>query len=78
VLSRHGVRIDHLLSQAAGRRSNRETWSLSASLTRPVTDIADRVAYVYGPLGMIRAVRGSLETIGIPGDRIRAEVFRLQ
>jgi ferredoxin-NADP reductase len=47
-------------------------------LTRLVPDIADRVAYVCGPLGMIRAVRASLETIGIPGDRIRAEVFRLQ
>jgi predicted ferric reductase len=78
VSAQFGVRIDYLFAQAAGRRSSREAWFLPASLARLVPDIADRAAYVCGPVGMMKAVHRSLEELGVPANQIHSEVFRLQ
>jgi predicted ferric reductase len=75
--ARHGVRIHYLLPQAGGRRSNREAWVQPAYLARLVPDVADRAAYVCGPVAMMRVLRQSLESLGVPRDRIRSEIFRL-
>jgi ferredoxin-NADP reductase len=47
-------------------------------LARLVPDVADRAAYVCGPVGMMNVLRKSLKTLGVPPDQIRSEVFRLQ
>ncbi len=77
-LSRHGVRVDYLLTQGGGRRLSRDAWLSSANLARMVPDIAQRVVYVCGPAGMMAAVISSLGALGVPHDQIRTEVFRLQ
>jgi ferredoxin-NADP reductase len=78
-LSSHdGVRVDYLLTQAGGRQSKRDTWFSPATLARLVPDLAQRVAYVCGPAGMMAAVVRSLGALGVPPDQIRTEVFRLQ
>jgi predicted ferric reductase len=74
----HGVRVDYLLTQAGGRQSRRDTWFSPTVLARLVPDIAQRVVYVCGPVGMMAAVRTSIEKLGVPSDQIRTEVFRLQ
>ena len=76
--SHHGVRVAYLLTQAGSRPATRTTWFEAQSLKRLVPDIADRVVYVCGPAGMMRLVVGSLQTLGVPSDQIRTEVFRLQ
>ena len=76
--ARHNVRINYLVPQAGGRRSSREAWLQPASLARLVPDVADRAAYVCGPVGMMNVLRKSLKTLGVPPDQIRSEVFRLQ
>jgi predicted ferric reductase len=74
----HGIRIDYLLTEASGRRSNREAWFRPESLARLVPDIIDRVVYVCGPKGMMTAVLRSLNELSVPAHQIRTEVFRLQ
>jgi predicted ferric reductase len=74
----NSVRVDYLLTQASGSRRSRDTWFSTASLAALVPDIIDRVIYVCGPVGMMAAVRSSLEALGIPPSQIRTEVFRLQ
>jgi predicted ferric reductase len=74
----HGIRIDYLLTEASGRRSNREAWFRPESLARLVPDIVDRVVYVCGPTGMMTAVLHSLNELSVPARQIRTEVFRLQ
>ena len=76
--AQRGVRVDYLLTQAGGRRLGREAWLSPATLARLVPDIAQRVAYVCGPVGMMTAVIKSLGALGVPPDQIRSEVFRLQ
>ncbi len=76
--AKRGVRVDYLLTQAGGRRLGREAWLSPATLSRLVPDIAERVAYVCGPAGMMAAVIKSLGALGVPPDQIRSEVFRLQ
>ena len=76
--AKHGVRVDYLVTEAGGRRFSRDAWISSRMLARFVPDIADRVVYVCGPIGMMAAVRTSLEALGVPSDQIRTEVFRLQ
>jgi predicted ferric reductase len=72
------VRVDYLVTQAGTRRHGRDAWFSPTSLAAMVPDIFDRVVYVCGPMGMMTAVRSSLEVLGIPTDQIRTEVFRLQ
>ena len=74
----HGVRVDYLVTQAGGRQTRRDAWFSPATMARLVPDIADRVVYVCGPVGMMAAVRTSLEALGVPSDQVRTEVFRLQ
>ncbi len=76
--AQHGVRVDYLVTQAGGRQSRRDAWFSPATMARLVPDIADRVVYVCGPMGMMAAVRTSLEALGVPSDQIRTEVFRLK
>jgi predicted ferric reductase len=76
--AQHGVRVDYLVTQAGSRQSSRDSWFSPATLARLVPDIADRVVYVCGPVGMTAIVRISLEALGVPSDQIRTEVFRLQ
>jgi predicted ferric reductase len=76
--ARHGVRVDYLVTQAGGRPTRRDSWFSPATMSRLVPDIADRVVYVCGPIGMAAAVRTSLKAIGVPSDQIRTEAFRLQ
>jgi len=78
IADEHGVKIDYLLSDAGGRRNHRAGWFEPESLARLVPDVADRVVYVCGPKGMMSAVLGSLEGLGVPADHIRTEGFRLQ
>lgn len=79
IAAREGsVRVDYLLTKAAGRRPGREAWFTPTELARLVPDIFDRVVYVCGPVGMMALVRSSLEALGISSDQIRTEVFRLQ
>jgi ferredoxin-NADP reductase len=47
-------------------------------MSRLVPDIADRVVYVCGPVGMAAAVRTTLKALGVRSDQIRTEAFRLQ
>jgi predicted ferric reductase len=72
------VQVDYLLTQSGGRRMSREGWFSKGALTRLVPDIADRDAYVCGPLGMTAMVVESLEAVGVARDHIRTEVFRLE
>jgi ferredoxin-NADP reductase len=74
----HGVRVDYLVTQAGSRQASRDSWFSPATLARLVPDIADRVVYVCGPVGMMAAVRNSLEALHVPSDQIRTEVFRLK
>ncbi len=74
----HGVRVDYLVSEAGRRPARRDAWFSPATMARLVPDIADRVVYVCGPMGMMAAVRTSLEALGVPADQVRTEVFRLQ
>jgi ferredoxin-NADP reductase len=76
--ARHGVRVDYLVGQPGGRQSSRDSWFSPATMGRLVPDIADRVVYICGPKGMTAAVRTSLETLGVPSEQVRTEVFRLQ
>jgi predicted ferric reductase len=76
--SHHGVRVAYLFTQVGGARSTRNAWFDARSLKRLVPDVADRVAYVCGPAGMMKVVVGSLRALGVPSDQIRTEVFRLQ
>jgi predicted ferric reductase len=76
--SEHGVRVDYMLTQAGNRRLSRDAWLSPTTLARLVPDIAQRVVYVCGPIGMMTSVRASLEALGVPSDQIRTEVFRLQ
>jgi predicted ferric reductase len=76
--AQHGVRVDYLVTQSGGRPTRRDSWFSPATMTRLVPDIADRVVYVCGPIGMAAAVRTSLKAIGVPSDQIRTEAFRLQ
>lgn len=76
--SSHGVHVDYLVSEGGGRQSSRAAWFSPATMTRLVPDIADRVVYVCGPVGMMAAVRTSLDALGVPSDQVRTEVFRLQ
>jgi predicted ferric reductase len=76
--ARHGVRVDYLVTQTGGRQTRRDSWFSPATMTRLVPDIADRVVYVCGPIGMAAAVRTSLKAIGVPSNQIRTEAFRLQ
>jgi predicted ferric reductase len=76
--TQHGVRVDYLLTEAPGRRTSRNAWFSPANMARLVPDIFDRVVYMCGPVGMMAAVRTSLEALGVPSDQIRSEVFRLQ
>jgi predicted ferric reductase len=76
--AQRGVRVDYLVTQAGGRESSRDYWFSPATMARLVPDIADRVAYVCGPAGMMAAVRTSLEALGVPSDQVRTEVFRLK
>lgn len=73
-----GVRVTYLLTETASRRVERGAWFRPDSLLRLVPDVVDRIVYVCGPNGMMRAVRASLEQLGVPSDQIRQEVFRLQ
>jgi predicted ferric reductase len=73
-----GVRVDYLLTQTGSRQSSRDSWFSPATLARLVPDIVDRVVYVCGPVGMMAAVRNSLEALHVPSDQIRTEVFRLK
>jgi predicted ferric reductase len=75
--AQHGVRVDYLVTQAGGGKSGRD-WFSPAAMARLVPDIADRVVYVCGPTGMMAAVRASLDTLGVPSDQVRTEVFRLK
>jgi predicted ferric reductase len=72
------LKVDYLLTQAAGKRLGREAWFSAATLTRLVPDVAQRVAYVCGPAGMTAAAIASLASLGVPRSEIRTEVFRLQ
>jgi Predicted ferric reductase len=74
----HGVRVDYLVTQAGGRQPSRDSWFSPATMSRLVPDIADRVVYVCGPVGMAAAVRTSLKALGVRSDQIRTEAFRLQ
>ncbi len=74
----NSVRVDYLLTQGGSSRRNRDAWFSPTSLAALVPDVLDRVVYVCGPLGMMAAVRRSLETLGVPPGQIRTEVFRLQ
>ena len=76
--AQHGVRVDYLVTQAGGRQSSRASWFSPATMKRLVPDIADRVIYLCGPVGMMAAVRTSLEALGVPSDQVRSEVFRLK
>jgi ferredoxin-NADP reductase len=73
----HGVRIAYLLTQAGSRPAPRASWFEPKALQRLVPDIAERVAYVCGPPGMMDVVIRSLRTLGVPSDQIRTEDFRL-
>ncbi len=72
------VRVDYLLTQGGSSRNSRDAWFSPASLAGLVPDIFDRVVYVCGPIGMMAVVRRSLESLGVPPNQIRTEVFRLQ
>jgi predicted ferric reductase len=74
----NSVRVDYLITQSGGSRRGRDAWFAPDRLAGLVPDIFDRVVYVCGPLGMMAAVRASLEALGITPDQIRTEVFRLQ
>jgi predicted ferric reductase len=74
----HGIKVDYLLTESGGRRTIREGWFTQEYLARLVPDIADRVVYVCGPKGMMTAVLGALQELGVPSHQIRTEVFRLQ
>ncbi len=74
----HGVRVDYLLTESAPGRLDRKAWFGPDSLARLVPDVADRVAYVCGPKGMMSVVIDSLKQLGVPPREIRSEVFRLQ
>jgi len=73
----HGVRIAYLLTQAGSRPATRGSWFEPQALKRLVPDIAERVAYVCGPPGMMSVVIRSLHALGVPPDQIRTEDFRL-
>jgi predicted ferric reductase len=75
---RHRVRVDYLVTPAGGRQSSHDAWFSPATMARLVPDIVDRVVYVCGPVGMMAAVRTSLEALGVPPGQVRTEVFRLK
>jgi predicted ferric reductase len=76
--SQKRLKVDYMLTQAGGRRLGRDAWFSTATLTKLVPDIAQRVVYVCGPVGMMAAVIKSLGSLGVPPSEIRTEVFRLQ
>jgi predicted ferric reductase len=78
LVASHGVRVDYLVTQVGGRNSSRDYFFSPATMRRLVPDIANRVVYVCGPVGMMAAVLTSLEALGVPSEQIRTEVFRLQ
>lgn len=74
--ARYGIRVDYLVTQSASRQSSRESWFSPSTMRRLVPDIADRVVYMCGPSRMMAMVSSSLQTVGVPAERIRTEVFR--
>ena len=78
IATQRGVRVAYLLTERGKGRVEPEAWFRPESLAQLVPDIVERVVYVCGPKAMMSTVLGSLQSLGVPSDQIRTEVFRLQ
>jgi predicted ferric reductase len=70
------LRVEHVLSRPSSSWTG-ETGHLDRSkLEKHCTGgTAGRAFYVCGPPGMVRALLGSLRSMGVPDSRIRLEIF---
>jgi predicted ferric reductase len=72
-----GLRVVHVLSRP-GQSWSGETGHLDGEKVRAYCGpVEGKSFYVCGPPGMVRALLGVLESMGIPDRRIRLEIFSL-
>jgi ferredoxin-NADP reductase len=60
-----------------GGRADRRNDLSGASLARLCPELPRSRVFVCGPPGYTKAIRASLDSLGIPGSRIRSESFHL-
>ncbi|MHB8630973.1 MAG: ferredoxin reductase family protein [Candidatus Limnocylindria bacterium] len=73
--SRHGVRVEYLVSNRGPKGWTHADWFQPNSLVKLVPDIDERDVFICGPQGMTRHLVQTLRSLGTRPDRIHTEAF---